>query len=105
MCIRDRWRDLPQAIRGLVLELAVDASPDVFARILHDAPTEPDRARREEMFAALAGVRDTARQLQVLALVIDPKLDIRETLDILYVAAEPANQKMAQQFFREHKDE
>ncbi len=96
------WRDLPQAIRGLALAIAVDARPDLFARALRDVRTEPDRARRGELYAALGGVRDRARQKRALGLVIDPKLDLRETMAMLSGPRTQANLAVAQQFFRDH---
>jgi alanyl aminopeptidase len=98
------WRDLPQSIRSLVLVIAVDARPEIFDRILRDAPSESDRRRRQEMYAALAEVRDPARQRAALALLIDQRADIRETMDMLDAASLPANRLVAQQFFREHQD-
>ncbi|HSK05553.1 MAG TPA: M1 family aminopeptidase, partial [Kofleriaceae bacterium] len=96
------WRDLPQPIRGVALAVAVDARPELFERILRDVRREPDRARRGEMYGALAGVRDRGRQQKALGLVIDPEVDIRETMWMLYGARTQANLAVAQQFFRDH---
>ena len=96
------WRDLPPSIRAVALELAADARPDLFERLLREVRTEPDRRRREELYFALAGVRDPRRQLQALGLVIDPKVDIRETLWMLFAARSQAAFAVAQQFFRDH---
>ncbi|MEO7095952.1 MAG: M1 family metallopeptidase [Polyangiales bacterium] len=98
--LADRWRDLPKSTRSLVLDIAVDAQPALFARVLKDVRTEPDRARREEMYAALGGVRDPKRQAEALALILDPKLDIRETLDMIRAASLEANQAVARQFWK-----
>ncbi|HEU0030489.1 MAG TPA: M1 family metallopeptidase [Kofleriaceae bacterium] len=103
--LSDKWRDLPQSIRELVLHIAVDAKPEFFEKIRKDVYTEPDRTRRGEMFSALASVRDVERQKQALALVLDPKLDIRETLDIFGNSTTRMNHTVAQQFFREHHEE
>jgi len=102
--LADNWRDLPQAIRAQVLGLAVDASPEVFARILKDVYGEQDRTRRDEMLGALAGVRDPARQAKAIELVLDPKLDARETLWMLFGGRLEPNRAVAQQYFRDHKD-
>jgi alanyl aminopeptidase len=99
------WRDLPQAIRGVALEIAADARPDLFERLLREVRTEPDRSRREEVYFALAGVRDRERQKQALGLVIDPKVDIRETIWMLFAARAQPNLAVAQQFFRDHAAE
>jgi cytosol alanyl aminopeptidase len=96
------WRDLPESIRGMALSLAVDARPDLFERVLAAVRREPERSRREEMMFALAGVRDRERQKQALGLMIDPKVDIRETMWLLFGWRTPANLAVAQQFYRDH---
>ncbi len=101
--LADKWRDLPQSIRELVLVIAVDATPALFERILKEAPLEPDRARRQEMYAALARVRDVTRQQAALRLIIDAKIDIRETIHMLEDASTPANRAVAATFFRDHQ--
>jgi alanyl aminopeptidase len=102
--LSDKWRDLPQSIRGLVLGIAVDAKQEAFDRILRDVATEPDRARRGDMFGALASVRDLRRQTAMLALVTDPKIDIRESLELLFKGPNEATRANARQFFKDHKD-
>jgi alanyl aminopeptidase len=94
------WRDLPQGIRKLVLQIAVDADAPTFDRIIKDVYMETDRARRNEMFDALAAVRDPARQARALALVIDRKLDIRETIRILQNTTTESGLATSQAFFR-----
>ncbi len=101
--LAERWRDLPQSIRGLVLNVAVDASSPLFDKILSDVKTEPDRARRSEMFDALGSVRDVARQSRALELVIDPKIDIRETTGMLYSGFDDATRANAQTFYDTHR--
>ncbi|HWO18600.1 MAG TPA: M1 family metallopeptidase [Kofleriaceae bacterium] len=96
------WRDLPEPIRGTVLSIAVDARPELFERVLQAVRREPERSRREEMLWALAGVRDRERQKQALGLLIDPKVDIRETMWLLFGWRTPANLAVAQQFYRDH---
>jgi alanyl aminopeptidase len=103
--LSERWRDLPQSIRSLVLDLAVDAKPEVFARILKEVRTEPDRTRRDEMYEALGGVRDPKRQTEALALVIDKSLDIRETISILWSASMDEGRAVSRTFFKAHQAE
>jgi alanyl aminopeptidase len=114
--LADKWSDLPQSVRGDVLEIAVDASPAMFDRIFKDVTSEPDRTKRGEMLRALSAVRDTKRQAQALTLVLDPKLDPRETLGMLFGGAgrgrgvdgsRLSDERLAvsQQFFREHQAE
>jgi alanyl aminopeptidase len=110
-----RWRELPQSIRGEVLQLAVDASPEVFQRTMKDVVGETDRNKRQEMLRALASVRDPKRQTVALGLMLDAKLDTRETLMLLFGGVgggrggggaggvEAAGLATAQQFFRDHE--
>jgi alanyl aminopeptidase len=115
--LAERWRDLPQAVRGLVLQIAVDARPDLFDRTLKEVITESDRSRRGEMLQALATVRDPARQKIALGLMLDSRLDNRETLGMLFGGGalrgrgggggggNEDNLAVAQAFFREHQAE
>ncbi|HSR96128.1 MAG TPA: M1 family aminopeptidase, partial [Kofleriaceae bacterium] len=99
-----RWRDLPQAIRGTVLQLAAQASPAVFARLVEEVRNEPDRSRREDIFAALASSREPAQQRAALALILDPSLDIRETQFMLFAPDRASTRLVAQQFVRDHRE-
>jgi alanyl aminopeptidase len=99
-----RWRELPPTIRGEVLSLAAHASPPVFERLRAEVYTEPDRARRGEIVNALASTRDVQAQRAALALVLDPRLDIRDTGGMLFGANLEANHLTAQQFIQDHKD-
>jgi alanyl aminopeptidase len=100
----DHWRDLPTATRNHVIALATHARPELFDRALHALYTEDDRRRRHEIVGALASTRDVERQRVALDLVLDPKLDIRDTRLALYGAELEPNRAVAQQFFRDHKD-
>ena len=102
-----QWRDLPQSVRGDVLTIAVDANPALFAQIKKDVLAEADRSKRQEMLQALASVRDARRQAEALELVLDPKLDPRETLQMLAGGrggGRDIGLVVAQTFFREHED-
>ena len=105
VALADTWRELPQAVRGLVLAIAVDARPEVFERIRKDVVTERDRARRKEMFSALGAVRDVKQQTLALGLVLDGRVDMRESLTMLGQGSTDALRANAQQFFRDHADE
>jgi alanyl aminopeptidase len=97
------WRDLPEAIRGNVLAVAARGSPRVFAGLLAAAPAETDRTRRVQLLDALASTPDVAQQRAALALMLDSRLDIRETQHMLFGSSIEANRRVAQQFFRDHK--
>ena len=117
--LAEHWRDLPQSVRGAALRIAVDARPEVFERTLQDVRTETDRGKRQEMLRALAGVRDPKRHAIALGLMLDKKLDPRETLGMLFAGAfgggrgggggaggeGDANLVVSQTFFREHEAE
>lgn len=100
--LAEKWRELPQSVRGTILDIAVDAKPEVFAKILKDVRTEPDRNRREEMYAALGAVRDPKRQAEALALIIDPKLDIRESLEMVQKPSMEENQAVVRKFWKDN---
>ncbi len=105
VALADGWRELPQAMRGLVLTIAVDAKPELFAKILKDVRTEPDRVRRGEMYSAVAQTRDVKRQAAALAMILDPALDVRETIYMIWSGSEEDNSAVARQFFKDHKAE
>jgi hypothetical protein len=114
--LADHWRDLPQSVRGEILQIAVDAKPEIFERTLKDVATERDRSRRQEMLTALASVRDPGRQKAALGLMLDDRIDKRETLGLLFGGgalrgrgggggtANDDNLQVSQAFFREHQD-
>jgi alanyl aminopeptidase len=111
--LSDKWRDLPQSIRGDVLMIAADASPAVFDRTMKDVVTERDRVRRQEMLRALSAARDPQRHKLALGLMLDSKLDPRETLAMLGGGGgrggggngDETNLAISQEFFREHQAE
>ena len=101
--LADRWRDLPHSIRGLVLRIAVDARPDLFEQIRRELAGEPDRKRRADMIGALARVRDPNRRQRALELVLDPKIDIRETQGMLFDGTGEVNRAAGRAFFKKHQ--
>jgi len=94
------------------LQIAVDANPALFERIMKEVVTEADRSKRQEMLRALASVRDPKRQVTALGLLLDDRLDARETLQMLFGGfggrgggggGDDANLDVSQTFFREHQ--
>jgi alanyl aminopeptidase len=100
-----RWRDLPQSVRGMVLRIAAHASPAVFDRLYQEVFTETDLQRRGELLEALATSRDVKQQTAALGLMLDDRVDIRETRFLVFSVNAEINRKAAQQFVRDHKDE
>jgi alanyl aminopeptidase len=108
------WRDLPQAVRGDMLRIAVDASPELFDRTMKEVLSEADRSKRQEMLRALASVRDPRRQTAALGLMLETRLDARETLQMLFGGAggrgggdggnDEANLEVSRAFFRDHQE-
>jgi peptidase M1-like protein/ERAP1-like protein len=96
----ERWRDLPQAIRGPALALAVDGDPELGASVAAAVEVEPDRARRSEMLAALGRTRDPERVAATLELVNSPKLDLRESMKLLSGASTQQTRRVKAAFFR-----
>ena len=99
------WHDLPASVRGEILAVAVDASPELFEKILLDVKTEPDRFHRRQMLAALAAVRDPKRIEAALELMLDSPIDFRETERMLFETSTEATRAIAEQFFRAHEAE
>ncbi|HET9627484.1 MAG TPA: M1 family aminopeptidase [Kofleriaceae bacterium] len=100
------WRDLPEATRALVLAIAAHSQPALTEKLHKDVYTEDDRTRRGEIMYALASSPDVKEQRAALELVLDAKLDIRETEDMLFeTASYPANIEVAKEFFRAHQAE
>jgi alanyl aminopeptidase len=97
------WRDLPIAIRRTVLVIAIDADPELGARTMREIKTEHDRARRGEMFDALASVRDVKRYEAALALILDPAIDAREAMDMLHTATTGSTRDAAERWVRENQ--
>ncbi|MGE0398593.1 MAG: M1 family metallopeptidase [Kofleriaceae bacterium] len=104
VALADKWRDLPQSIRYLVLSVSVDAKPAVFDKVLSEVVDEPERTKRLDMLHALAAVRDLGRQSRAHALLLDPKVDIREAIWMLWKTTTEANRANSQRFFKQHAD-
>ena len=100
----EKWRDLPESLRGVIMQIAADAKPEIYERLLRDVMTETERGRRNDLFGALGAVRDPARFKQSLSLALDPKVDVREVMFLPLNASTDATREVAKQFIREHKD-
>jgi aminopeptidase N len=95
----EHWRDLPQAIRGTVLAVAVDDDPELGTSVAAAVETEPDRARRREMLAALGRVRDPERVATTLKLTSNPRVDLRESMSLLSGASTEQTRRAKAAFF------
>ena len=92
-------------MRGEILVIAVDANPALFDRTMKEVLTETDRSKR---------------QATALGLMLEPKLDARETLQMLFAGGggggggrggggggggSESNLAVSQTFFRDHQAE
>ena len=102
--LADKWRELPEAIRGTVLSIAVDAKAELFDKTLREVSTEPDREKRHEMFDALASVRDPVRFKAALSLILDAKVDAREAKDMVFHAQTEATKEVVKEFVRTNRE-
>jgi hypothetical protein len=66
--------------------------------------TETDRNRREDMYEALVATRDPKRVEAALELLLDPALEIRESMWMLVGTSTEATRKVAERFVRVNKD-
>jgi alanyl aminopeptidase len=87
------WRTLPETIRSDVMEVAVRGKP-ALADAWRDAyVAETDRMVRKDLARAIARVPDRARVEAALAIALDPKVDVRDAVRMVYEAArEPITQ-------------
>ncbi|MEO8700374.1 MAG: M1 family metallopeptidase [Kofleriaceae bacterium] len=96
------YHELPSEIRGLVLQLAADASPQVADRLHADALAEPERERRNEILNALAHIRDPARLAKHLDLALDPRLDVGDLGSLLFGFDDEATRAGVEQWMYVH---
>jgi hypothetical protein len=93
------YRTLPEAMRGNILVAAVRSRPALADGYNADFRAETARALRADLADALAAVRDPERLQRALALVLDPAIDVRDSLPILQGAADrPENRAIAEAF-------
>jgi hypothetical protein len=102
--LAEKWRDLPDAIRGTVLSIAADAKPEVFDKLMREISTEPSRELREAMVKAIGSVREPARYKAALSLVLEPKVDVREVMWMPFFANTEVTRDIAKEFVRANKD-
>jgi len=94
------WRDLPASTRGFVLTVATDADADLAAKLMREIKTETDRARRSEMYSALASQRDAKRYEAALELMFEKGVDIREAMRLLWGTSTEQTRAVAERYLR-----
>ena len=98
------WRDLAEAMRGEILAVAVDASPELQAEVRAEVASERDIVRLDEALDALARIRDPARLEQALGVMLDPAVDFRRSMWML-LHGDPTTVAARQAFFKAHQAE
>jgi alanyl aminopeptidase len=81
--LASHWRDLPEAMRVHILSVAVDASPEIQARVREEVKTEKDVVKLGEELTALARIRDPQRLQEALGAMLDPTIDFRRSMWML----------------------
>jgi hypothetical protein len=76
----------------------------VFDRLFQEVFKEEDRGRRGELIIALAGARGVVQQTAALGLVLDDRLDIRDTSFVFFGGQDEPNRVVAQRYFQDHQD-
>jgi len=85
---------------------AFSGGQDLFDRLLAELTKTQDRGQRRAIIAALAGFRDPKIVRQALALVLDPQLDVRETVGLIFSGlGNPQTQSLPFEFVKAHYDE
>jgi cytosol alanyl aminopeptidase len=99
------WRKLPESIRGRMMSIAAMTDKSVFAMFLQQVVTEPERRIRSEMLRAIGSTTTIEQQNQALALLFNPKLDPRETSQLLFSYSNEAQRDNNEKFFLSRFDE
>jgi alanyl aminopeptidase len=99
------WRALPESARRAILQAAVRADPRVHDRLMTDFRGETEHARAGDLANALGVVRDPVRLRAALALLIDPAVDVRDSLGVMIAAiADEETRPIAETWVAEHFD-
>jgi cytosol alanyl aminopeptidase len=98
------WRELPEAMRGEILAVAADASPEIQAKLREDVKTEKDIVKLGEAIGALSRIRDPQRLEQALGTMLDPAIDFRQSMWML-TDVDPATIQLRTSFFKAHQAE
>jgi alanyl aminopeptidase len=96
----------PDMLRAVLSTAAFSGGQDLFDRLLAELTKTQDRGQRRAIIAALAGFRDPKIVRQALALVLDPQLDVRETVGLIFSGlGNPQTQSLPFEFVKAHYDE
>jgi len=99
------WKALPASTRVHVLAIAADADAATFQAVREAALVEPDRVVRADLLNALTSGRDPKRVRDALALMLDDRLDVRDTEYIYHPAlGHPAQRAVVEAYARDNLD-
>jgi hypothetical protein len=96
------WRKLGATTRGAILEIAADADPATFDRLLAAAPVETDPDLRGDLLRAVSRVSNETRLRGALALALDPRIEARELFPLVFAGRDRPQVRVVDAFFREH---
>jgi alanyl aminopeptidase len=99
---RGDWRKLGSGMRDAILEVAGDADPATFDRMLAAAPAETDPELRGDLLRALSRVTREAQLRSALALALDPRIELRELFPLVVAGRDRAQIRIVDGFFRDH---
>ena len=106
-----RWLDDSKAVEpdmvDVVLVVAARSGDRTLFERLHDeAKRSTDRERRERLLAGLGGFRAPEIVPLVLAITLEPEIDARESLGLVFaVSSDPESRELAYGFVKAHYDE
>ncbi len=103
--LASHWRDLPEASREPVLQIALDGDPALVARSIAELRAEKRHDDRYVLIRALAAQRDPKGYAQALEVTLDPALDLREAIAIMIHPPTEATRAIAEAFYRAHAGE
>ncbi len=96
----------PNLLTGVLTTAAYFGDRALYDQLLAALLTNRDQQQRAPIISALGAFRDPAIVADSMALVMDPRIDPRESLGLLFAPAnEPTTQRMPFEFVKAHYDE
>ncbi len=96
----------PDMLRVVLATAAFSGGQDLFDRLLAELKKTRDRHERSAIIAALSNFRDPKIVQQALGLLLDPRLDVRESASLIFSGlADRQTQSLPFEFVKAHYDE
>jgi alanyl aminopeptidase len=99
---RGDWHKLGSSTRGPILEVAADADPATFDRLLAAAPVETDPELRGDLLRAVSRVTREAQLRAALGLALDPRIEVTELFPLVFAGRDRAQIRTVDAYFRDH---